>query len=239
VGKSGWYVAGLEIDNNKYDMILLIDNYDSFVYNLARYFQRLGQQTLVVRNDALTIDDIRELKPSAIVLSPGPCVPDTAGISLEIVSALSGEFPILGICLGHQAIGQAFGGDVILGAEPVHGRTSCVDHNGQGVFAHVPQGFAACRYHSLVLDRETLPDALEVTAWLADETLMAIRHRKYCVVGLQFHPESVLTNSGYLLLANFLRMAGVDVPENDLTVDSERHRVVEETTVETDRIITF
>ena len=220
-------------------MILLIDNYDSFVYNLARYFQRLGQQTLVVRNDAMTIDDIRELKPTAIVLSPGPCVPDTAGISLEIVSALSGEFPILGICLGHQAIGQAFGGDVILGAEPVHGRTSCVEHNGRGLFAHVPQGFAACRYHSLVLDRKTLPDVLEVTAWLANETLMAIQHREYCVVGLQFHPESVLTNSGYLLLANFLKMAGIDVPENDLTLDSERHRIVEQITVETDRVITF
>ena len=239
MGKSGWYVAGLGIDNNRNDMILLIDNYDSFVYNLARYFQRLGQQTLVVRNDAMTIDDIRELKPTAIVLSPGPCVPDTAGISLEIVSALSGEFPILGICLGHQAIGQAFGGDVILGAEPVHGRTSCVEHNGRGVFSHVPQGFAACRYHSLVLDRKTLPDVLEVTAWLANETLMAIQHREYCVVGLQFHPESVLTNSGYLLLANFLKMAGIDVPENDLTLDSERHRIVEQITVETDRVITF
>ena len=239
MGKSGWYVAGLGIDNNRNDMILLIDNYDSFVYNLARYFQRLGQQTLVVRNDAMTIDDIRELKPTAIVLSPGPCVPDTAGISLEIVSALSGEFPILGICLGHQAIGQVFGGDVILGAEPVHGRTSCVEHNGRGVFSHVPQGFAACRYHSLVLDRKTLPDVLEVTAWLANETLMAIQHREYCVVGLQFHPESVLTNSGYLVLANFLKMAGIDVPENDLTLDSERHRIVEQITVETDRVITF
>lgn len=239
MGKSGWYVAGLGIDNNRNDMILLIDNYDSFVYNLARYFQRLGQQTLVVRNDAMTIDDIRELKPTAIVLSPGPCVPDTAGVSLEIVAALSGEFPILGICLGHQAIGQAFGGNVILAAEPVHGRTSCVEHNGRGLFADVPQGFAACRYHSLVLDRETLPDVLEVTAWLTDETLMAIRHREYCVVGVQFHPESVLTNSGYLLLANFLKMAGIEVPENDLTLDSERHRVVEQPAVETDRIITF
>jgi anthranilate synthase/aminodeoxychorismate synthase-like glutamine amidotransferase len=239
VGKSSWYVAGLGIGNNRNDMILLIDNYDSFVHNLARYFQRLGQQTLVVRNDAMTIDGIRELQPTAIVLSPGPCVPDTAGICLEVVSVLSGEFPILGICLGHQAIGQAFGGDVILGAEPVHGRTSCVEHDGRGMFLNVPQGFAACRYHSLVLDRATLPDALEVTAWLADETLMAIRHREYCVVGLQFHPESVLTNSGYLLLANFLKMAGVDVPENNLTVDNERQRVVEQTTDETDRIITF
>ena len=220
-------------------MILLIDNYDSFVHNLARYFQRLGQQTLVVRNDAMTIAEIRELKPTAIVLSPGPCVPDTAGISLEVVSVLSGEFPILGICLGHQAIGQAFGGDVVLGAEPVHGRTSCVEHDGRGVFASVPQGFAACRYHSLVLDRETLPDALQVTAWLADETLMAIQHREYCVVGLQFHPESVLTSNGYLLLANFLKMAGVDVPNNNLTMGNERHLVVDQTTDETERIITF
>jgi anthranilate synthase/aminodeoxychorismate synthase-like glutamine amidotransferase len=220
-------------------MILLIDNYDSFVHNLARYFQRLGQQTLVVRNDTLTIDKIRELQPVAIVLSPGPCVPDTAGISLEVVSALSGEFAILGICLGHQAIGQAFGGDVILGTEPVHGRTSCVDHDGRGLFANVPQGFAACRYHSLVLDRETLPDVLEVTAWLTDETVMAIRHREHCVVGLQFHPESVLTNSGYQLLANFLKMAGIDVPESKLTLDNERHLVVEQTTAETGRIITF
>ena len=220
-------------------MILLIDNYDSFVHNLARYFQRLGQQTVVVRNDAMTIDEIRELKPTVIVLSPGPCVPETAGISLEVVIALSGEFPILGICLGHQAIGQAFGGDVILAAEPVHGRTSCLQHDGRGVFANVPQGFTACRYHSLVLDPVTLPDSLEVTAQLADETLMAIRHREYCVVGLQFHPESVLTNNGYLLLANFLKMAGVDVPHNNLTVDNERHLAVDQTTDETDRIITF
>ena len=239
MGKSRWYVAGLGIGNNRNDMILLIDNYDSFVHNLARYFQRLGQQTLVVRNDAMTIAEIRELKPTAIVLSPGPCVPDTAGISLEVVSVLSGEFPILGICLGHQAIGQAFGGDVVLGAEPVHGRTSCMEHDGRGVFASVPQGFAACRYHSLVLDRETLPDALQVTAWLADETLMAIQHREYCVVGLQFHPESVLTSNGYLLLANFLKMAGVDVPNNNLTMGNERHLVVDQTTDETERIITF
>lgn len=220
-------------------MILLIDNYDSFVYNLARYFQRLGQQTVVLRNDAITIDEIRALKPTAIVLSPGPCVPDTAGISLDVVAALAGEFPILGICLGHQVIGQAFGGDVILGNEPVHGRTSCVEHDGRGVFVNVPQEFVACRYHSLVLDRETLPDTLEVTAQLADETLMAIRHREHCVVGLQFHPESVLTNSGYLLLANFLVMAGVDVPENNLTVDSERQPDVAQTSDETDRVITF
>ena len=220
-------------------MILLIDNYDSFVHNLARYFQRLGQQTLVVRNDAMTIDEIRELKPTAIVLSPGPCVPNTAGISLTVVSDLSGEFPILGICLGHQVIGQAFGGDVVLGAEPVHGRTSCVEHDGRGSFINVPQGFSAGRYHSLVLDRNTLPDTLEVTAWLADETLMGIRHREYCVVGLQFHPESVLTDSGYLLLANFLQMAGVDVPENNLTLANERHLIVEQMTDETDRVITF
>ena len=220
-------------------MILLIDNYDSFVHNLARYFQRLGQQTLVVRNDAMTIDEIRELKPTAIVLSPGPCVPSTAGISLTVVSALSGEFPILGICLGHQVIGQAFGGDVIVGAEPVHGRTSCVEHDGRGSFTNVPQGFSAGRYHSLVLDRKTLPDALEVTAWLADETVMGIRHREYCVVGLQFHPESVLTDSGYLLLANFLQMAGVDVPDNNLTLANERHLIVEQMTDETDRVITF
>jgi anthranilate synthase/aminodeoxychorismate synthase-like glutamine amidotransferase len=239
VGESSRYVAGIEIGDNTNDMILLIDNYDSFVHNLARYFQRLGQQTVVVRNDAMTIDEIRELKPAAIVLSPGPCVPETAGISLEVVTALSGEFPILGICLGHQAIGQAFGGDVILAAEPVHGRISSIEHDRRGVFANVPQGFAACRYHSLVLDRETLPDALEVSATLADETLMAIRHREHCVVGLQFHPESVLTSNGYLLLANFLKMAGVDVPNNNLTLDNERHLAVEPTPDDANRIVTF
>lgn len=190
-------------------MIALIDNYDSFVYNLARYLQRLGQQPLVVRNDAITVDKLREFRPDAIVLSPGPCTPNEAGCSLDIVRKLGGEMPILGICLGHQTIGVAFGGRVVRANEPVHGRTSQIFHQGGSVFAGLPSPLVACRYHSLVVERDSLPKELQATAWTADGTIMALQHRALPIVGLQFHPESILTDHGYEMLAAFLRAAGI------------------------------
>ncbi len=202
-------------------MILLVDNYDSFVHNLARYFERLGQQTRVVRNDAITTREIELLAPQAIVLSPGPGTPNEAGCSLDVVRQLAGTAPILGICLGHQAIGAAFGGRVVRAFEPVHGRTSEIFHAGQSVLDGLPNPFVACRYHSLVVERATLPDCLEVTAWTADGTIMAFAHRQWPVVGLQFHPESILTPLGYLLLAGFLRLAGIASREPAPTIENE------------------
>ena len=190
-------------------MILLIDNYDSFVHNLARYFNQLGQQTLVLRNDAVTIEQVRELAADAVVLSPGPCTPDEAGISLELVRQLSGRLPMLGICLGHQVIAQALGSSIIRASQPVHGRSSPVWHDGEGVYRGLPNPLTACRYHSLVVDRETIPASLQVSCWLEDQTVMGIRHRELPLVGLQFHPESVLTDDGYPLLAQFLELAGL------------------------------
>ena len=203
-------------------MILLIDNYDSFVYNLARYFERLGQTTHVVRNDAIDAAQAAALRPRAIVLSPGPCTPNEAGCSLETVERLHQHVPILGICLGHQAIGAALGGRVVRSPEPMHGRVSDIYHYGGGVFAGVPNPLSACRYHSLIVDEQSLPDGLEITARTADGVVMAIAHRELPVVGLQFHPESILTQHGYQMLANFLRMADIAVstelprPESEL-----------------------
>jgi len=190
-------------------MIVLLDNYDSFVYNLARYFQRLGQTTRVLRNDATSADELASLNPSAIVISPGPCTPRQAGCSLDVVRRLGDRIPILGICLGHQAIGEAFGGRVIRASEPVHGRTSQIFHYERGLFQNLPSPMLAFRYHSLVVERESLPDCLDVTAWTLDGTIMALEHREYCVVGLQFHPESILTECGYPLIAAFLARAGI------------------------------
>jgi anthranilate synthase/aminodeoxychorismate synthase-like glutamine amidotransferase len=194
-------------------MILLIDNYDSFVFNLARYFERLGQRTRVVRNDAIDAAGVRELQPAALVLSPGPCTPTEAGCSLELVRQLHRDVPILGVCLGHQTIGQAFGASVIRAAEPVHGRSSLVHHSGSGLFEGVANPTTACRYHSLILERQTLPAELTITAALDDGAIMAIEHRDFPVFGVQFHPESVLTSDGYVLLANFLRLAGCEVSD--------------------------
>jgi anthranilate synthase/aminodeoxychorismate synthase-like glutamine amidotransferase len=202
-------------------MILLIDNYDSFVFNLARYFERLGQATRVVRNDALEVADIERLRPDAVVLSPGPCTPNEAGVSLEVVRQWAGKLPILGICLGHQTIGAAFGGRVVRG-EPVHGRTSDVLHTGRGIFSDLPNPLQACRYHSLIVERASLPECLEITAWTAEGTIMALAHRDLPVVGLQFHPESILTDCGYELLGGFLRVAGIAVAASVPRIESER-----------------
>lgn len=192
-------------------MILVIDNYDSFVHNLARYFERLGVPTHVVRNDAVSVADVWHLAPQAVVLSPGPCTPGEAGVSLDLVTAFYQELPILGVCLGHQAIAQALGGRVVRGRRPWHGRASSIEHDGQGLFAGIPSPTKVGRYHSLVADVTTLPEVLVPTAWTADErTLMAFAHRELPVVGVQFHPESVLTECGYAMLANFLRLAGIE-----------------------------
>ncbi len=203
-------------------MILLIDNYDSFVFNLARYFERLGQSTHVVRNDAIDTAAIESLRPSAVVLSPGPCTPDEAGCSLEVVRRLAGKVPILGVCLGHQAIAAALGGQVVRASEPMHGRTSRILHDGRSLFAGLPSPITACRYHSLIVERDTLPECFRVTAWTPDETVMAIAHRVWPVVGVQFHPESILTDVGYALLAGFLRIADIPMNAEVPTIASER-----------------
>ena len=203
-------------------MILLIDNYDSFVFNLARYFERLGQRTMVVRNDAIDAGGVRTLEPAAVVLSPGPRTPTEAGCSLDLVTKLHGEIPILGVCLGHQVIGQAFGASIVRAAEPVHGRSSLVNHSGDRLFEGLINPTTACRYHSLIIDRKTLPAELNVTATLDDGTVMAVEHRHFPVFGVQFHPESVLTSDGYWLLANFLRLAGCEMPVNLAALQTEK-----------------
>lgn len=201
--------------------IVLIDNYDSFVYNLARYFERLGQPTLVVRNDALDCEAVQDLRPSAIVLSPGPGIPEKAGIGLEVVRRWYREVPLLGVCLGHQTIAAALGAQVVTAKQPMHGRTSQIFHDRHGVFADAPYPFEACRYHSLVVDEKTLPEALEVTARTSDGIVMALRHRTLPVIGLQFHPESILTGIGLELLAAFLRLARLKVPDELPTMSKE------------------
>ena len=203
-------------------MILLVDNYDSFVYNLARYFKRLGQATVVARNTAVDVAGVRALGPDAVVLSPGPCTPNEAGCSLAVVREFHTELPILGVCLGHQAIAAALGGRIVRAAEAVHGRTSPIRHDGRGIFAGLPNPIVGCRYHSLVVDEASLPDCLEVSARTEDGTVMALRHRELPVVGLQFHPESILTDNGYRLLAAFLRRAGLPAAAPLPGIESER-----------------
>jgi len=185
-------------------MILMLDNYDSFTYNLVQYFGELGADMRVVLNDEMTVDQIAALKPQKIVVSPGPCAPAQAGVSLEVIKAFAGKLPILGVCLGHQAIGEAFGGNVVHAKELMHGKTSPVTHTGAGVFKGLPSPFIATRYHSLAVEREKLPDCLEVTAWTADGEIMGMRHKKLDVEGVQFHPESILTEHGHTMLKNFL-----------------------------------
>ena len=188
-------------------MILLIDNYDSFVHNLARHFRLLGRRTRVVRNDAISVKQVRRLAPEAVVISPGPCTPVEAGVSLNLVRELYHELPILGICLGHQAIVAALGGVVSRADRPVHGRASAVRHDGQGVFAGLPSPMRCGRYHSLIAPEATLPSGLVGAAWSDDGALMAVRHESRPLVGLQFHPESILTEHGLALLGNFVRIA--------------------------------
>jgi anthranilate synthase component II len=188
-------------------MILLIDNYDSFTYNLYQYLCELGADVVVRRNDKITVQEVREMSPERIVISPGPCTPKDAGISIELITELAGEFPILGVCLGHQAIGAAFGGEVIRAEQVMHGKTSQISHDGRGVLAGIPSPFTATRYHSLIVREEDLPEVLEVTARSEDGTIMAFRHRDYEITGVQFHPESILTEGGHRLLANFIGAA--------------------------------
>jgi anthranilate synthase component 2 len=208
-------------------MILLIDNYDSFAHNLARYFVRLGARVRVQRNDAVSVERIHQWRPRAIVLSPGPCTPHEAGCSLAVVRACWRHYPILGVCLGHQTIVAAFGGTISRSPQPMHGRTSDVRHDGQGIFAGVPSPFTACRYHSLIAVHATLPDELTVCATTPDGAIMAVRHRQRPVVGVQFHPESILTEHGYIMLANFMRMARFAIPAQLPGLNDERHTVPE------------
>jgi anthranilate synthase/aminodeoxychorismate synthase-like glutamine amidotransferase len=189
-------------------MILLIDNYDSFVFNLARYVGELGHAREVVRNDAVTVGEIAALAPRAIILSPGPCTPKEAGISNEVIARLGHGIPILGVCLGHQCIAEAYGGLVVRARRPMHGKTSLVTHDGEGVFAGLPQPLRVTRYHSLVADPARVPPELEVTAWSPEGEIMGLRHRSHPVEGVQFHPEAVLTERGHDLLANFLGRLG-------------------------------
>ena len=184
--------------------VLVIDNYDSFTYNLVQYLGELGAEVVVRRNDELSADEIPALNPDRIVISPGPCTPNEAGISLEAVEKAPKDVPVLGVCLGHQAIGQAFGGRVVRASEPVHGKTSKILHDGEGVYRGLPQGFEATRYHSLVIEPGSVPECLEVTSRTEDGVIMGVRHRELPVEGVQFHPESVLTERGRALLANFL-----------------------------------
>jgi anthranilate synthase component 2 len=190
-------------------MILVIDNYDSFTYNLVHYLNELGAETLVHRNDALTAEQALALKPHAVLLSPGPCTPNEAGVCLSLLEAAPADLPIFGVCLGHQAIGQAYGGTVIRAGSLMHGKTSAIHHTGKGVFAGLKNPFTATRYHSLSVRREDLPPDLEVTAWTDDGEIMGVQHKSRPIHGVQFHPESIATECGHELLANFLRLAGV------------------------------
>ena len=192
-------------------MILMIDNYDSFTYNIVQYLGELGADVEVFRNDEITCEEIKKLKPNKIVISPGPCTPNEAGISLEVINSFSGQIPLLGICLGHQSIGQAFGGNIIRARKVMHGKTSLIHHDGRGVFSDLPNPFEATRYHSLVIDKKTVPDNLELTAWTAHkdgsvDEIMGVKHKNLAIEGVQFHPESILSESGHALLNNFLKM---------------------------------
>jgi anthranilate synthase/aminodeoxychorismate synthase-like glutamine amidotransferase len=190
-------------------VILLIDNYDSFVFNLARYLRELGVETRVVRNDELSVVEAARLRPEAIVLSPGPCTPNETGICIELVEELLGDIPIFGVCLGHQAVAQALGADVVQAPEPVHGRTSMIAHEGSPLFAGIPSPFRATRYHSLIVDAASVPSSLQITARTADGLVMALEHDSGTVASVQFHPESILTSYGHRLLANFLTSVGI------------------------------
>lgn len=188
-------------------MLLMIDNYDSFTFNIVQYFGQLGEDVQVHRNDRISLADIEKLSPERIVVSPGPCSPEEAGISVSAIRHFAGKIPILGVCLGHQSIGAAFGGNVVRSSSLMHGKTSPILHNGENLFTGLPNPFQATRYHSLIVDRPSLPDCLEVTAWVENGEIMGLRHRELPIWGVQFHPESILTQCGIELLANFLRIS--------------------------------
>ena len=185
-------------------MLLMIDNYDSFTYNLVQYLAEIGQEVKVVRNDKISIEEINKLNPQYIVISPGPCTPNEAGISLELIEAFKGKIPILGVCLGHQSIGQAFGGKIVHAQTIMHGKTSKIFHNNKGVFRGIKDPFVATRYHSLVIEKQTLPNCFDITAWTDDNEIMGIKHKELAIEGVQFHPESILSEQGHDLLKNFL-----------------------------------
>ena len=187
-------------------MIFVLDNYDSFTFNLVQYLGELGEEMKVYRNDTINVDEIRVLKPSAIIISPGPCTPNEAGISMEVVTAFAGHVPILGVCLGHQSIAQAFGGKIVRAKQVVHGKVSSIHHDGKTIYEGIEDGFPATRYHSLIVERKSLPDCLEISAWTDDDEIMGIRHKEHVVEGVQFHPESILTEVGKDILRNFLRI---------------------------------
>ena len=184
--------------------VLMIDNYDSFTYNLVQYFGELGEDVRTYRNDEITIEAIEQLKPTRICISPGPCTPHEAGVSVPVLKHFAGKVPILGVCLGHQSIGAAFGGKVVRAKQVMHGKTSPIEHTGTGVFKDLPSPYTIIRYHSLAIERETLPDCLEVTAWTKDGEIMGVRHKNFPIEGVQFHPESILSEHGHALLKNFL-----------------------------------
>ncbi|MDI6801243.1 MAG: aminodeoxychorismate/anthranilate synthase component II [Thermodesulfovibrionales bacterium] len=187
-------------------MLLMIDNYDSFTYNLVQYLGELGEDVRVFRNDKTTVKEIETMNPERIVISPGPCTPKEAGVSIDVIKHFTGKVPILGVCLGHQAIGAAFGGEVIRAPYLMHGKTSMIHHDGKTIFAGLPNPFEATRYHSLIIRRETMPDCLEITAWTEDGIVMGVRHKEFIVEGIQFHPESILTTVGKDLLRNFIKL---------------------------------
>jgi anthranilate synthase component II len=188
-------------------MILMIDNYDSFTYNLVHYLGELGGKVLIFRNDKITLEEVGRLNPDMVVVSPGPCTPKEAGISVDLIKEFAGRIPILGVCLGHQSIGYAFGGNIIRAQRLLHGKTSQIYHDGKGVYEGVPNPFEATRYHSLLIEKESLPDKLKVTAWTDEEEIMGVRHKEYLIEGVQFHPESILTKHGKDILRNFMRIA--------------------------------
>ena len=190
-------------------MLLMIDNYDSFTFNIVQYFGQLGQDVRVFRNDRITLDEIESMRPERLVISPGPCSPEEAGISVAAIKQFAGKIPILGVCLGHQSIGAAFGGNVVRSISLMHGKTSPIHHNGEGLFEGLPNPFDATRYHSLVVERSSLPECLEVTAWVDNGEIMGLRHRELPVWGVQFHPESILTVGGMDILKNFLKISAV------------------------------
>ncbi len=206
-----WALALLLLASGYHAVLLMIDNYDSFTFNLVQYLQTLGAEVRVERNDSLSVEEIAALRPQRIVISPGPCTPNEAGVSMEVIRRLGPTTPVLGVCLGHQSIGQVYGGTVVRAATIMHGKTSRIRHEGLGVFAGLPDNYEATRYHSLVVDKSSLPACLEVTAWTENpdgsmEEIMGLRHREHPVQGVQFHPESILTEHGHALLGNFLRM---------------------------------